>query len=83
MMNVRSLASYKNKEIIEELEEFLRMAEAGEITAIAVVLKLGPNDHRAGMYGAYKKNPSEALQATFILEGKLRGELLPIYGGSL
>lgn len=82
-MNIRNLANYRNRELVGDLKDMLRMAESGEISAVAVVVKFGPHDHRAGMLGTYKKNPSEALQATFILESKLRGDMLPVFGGSL
>ena len=82
-MTLVSLAKYRNKELIEALKEITRMAEDGEITGAALVLKFDKNDHRAGMLGDYKKSPAEALQAVFLMEGKLRGQMAPMFGSSI
>ncbi len=55
------------------------MAAEGEITAATVVLKFGANDHRAGIFGTYKHNQSEALHAVLILKAKLVLEVLPMF----
>lgn len=57
--------------------------ESGEVTGVVLVLHYGPEDHRAGVFGEYKKNPAAALRATFVLDYALRGDLSPQPGHGL
>jgi hypothetical protein len=65
------LERHRRKDIVEALKALLAAAEAGEINGLAYVVKLGPDDHRAGTAGVYRRNPEKALQATFALERHL------------
>lgn len=82
-MNVVSLSRFRNKELVAILRELTELAERGQITAHAFVVKFGPNDHRAGVSGDYKRNPEEALTATFRMERRLRDDIEePAFGES-
>lgn len=52
-------------------KELLRLAEEGDATGLAFVLKLGRGDHRGGLSGDYRKNPDEALAAAVRLKMSL------------
>lgn len=61
--------------MVEVLRELLKAAEAGEIWALAFIIKCGPGDNRSDFVGEYKRNPAAALQATFALEKMLREDI--------
>lgn len=67
-MHVINLAAARSKEAARALRELADLAEKGEIEAVMYVCRFGAHDHRAGAAGAYRRNPGEALQATFLLE---------------
>jgi hypothetical protein len=69
-MRVVKLARYRNRELVEVCRELLRMAEEGEASGLAFVVKVG-RDHQAGMTGEYSKHPEEALSAVFRMERHL------------
>ncbi len=75
-----SLAEYRNREAIQAHREAIALLEKGVITGSVLVLEYGPEDHRAGVFGSYEKNPASALKATFVLDFQLRGELKPLPG---
>ncbi|MCY1170278.1 hypothetical protein D9M73_103420 [compost metagenome] len=68
---VTSLPEYQNRGLIAALEEFLVLAKTCDMTGLAVVGKFGKHDHRAYVFGDYKRNPHEALTATFHMESML------------
>jgi hypothetical protein len=70
-MEVVRLAVYRNKALISALEELLSLAEAGEIQAVAAVVKFGCKDHRSYALGDYQRNPLEAVAATVQLKQRL------------
>lgn len=74
-----AMAEFKNRALIATLRELTELAEAGVIHGLAFVVKFGPGDHRAGLSGDYKRMPSEALPATFLMERHLAGASPPIY----
>jgi hypothetical protein len=78
-LNVVEMAGFRNRELIATLRDLLDLAEAGAIMGHAFVVKFGPGDHRAGFSGEYKRQPAEALTATFMLERHLSGTLPPLY----
>ncbi len=83
-MKLINLARFKNnKGLVAELEAITEMARKGDFTGAAVVLKIAPKDHRIGFFGDFDASSSEALQATMLLECRLRGELGKVYGGSI
>lgn len=57
------------------LRELLKAAEAGEIWAIAFIIKCGPDDNRSDFVGEYRRNSGSALKATLALERMLREDL--------
>lgn len=73
---VSSLAAHRSREVVVVLRELLKAAEAGEIWAIAFIIKCGPGDNRSDFVGEYKRNSSAALQATLALERMLREDIV-------
>lgn len=67
-MRLINLAEHRCKEAARALRELADLAEKGDIEGVMFVCKFGAGDHRAGAAGAYRRNPGEALQATFLLE---------------
>lgn len=65
------MQQYRQREVVDALKALLAAAEAGDVQAIAYVVKVGPGDHRAGTAGVYRRHPEKALQATFALERHL------------
>lgn len=80
-MNIVSLVERRNRELVEVLRELLQLAEEGRIFGHAFVIKMGQDDHRAGVSGDYKRHPTEAMAATFMMERKLAGDLPPLSFG--
>lgn len=70
-MKLIDMERYRRKEVVEALKALLEAAEAGDISGIAYVVKVGRSDHRAGTAGIYRRHPEKALQATFALERHL------------
>jgi hypothetical protein len=66
-----NLEQYRAKEVVEALSALLAAAEAGEIQGLAYIVKVGSDDHRAGTAGTYRRQPEQALRATFALERHL------------
>jgi hypothetical protein len=66
-----NLEQYRAREVVDALKELLAAAEAGQIQGLAYIVKAGPEDHRAGTAGVYRRHPEKALQATFALERHL------------
>ncbi len=64
-MRVVNLGEYRNRGVISALEELLALARAGQVQGFAFIVKFGPNDHRGGATGDYKRHPEQALGATF------------------
>ncbi len=74
-VKVVSLQRHRSRELVAVCRELLQLAEAGDLRALCFVAKFGQHDHRAGLSGDYKRNPSEALSATFMMERFLTSEL--------
>lgn len=72
-MRVVNLKEYRNRGVVNALEELLELAKTGDIQALVFVAKFGPRDHRAGTTGDYKAHPEEAMSAAFIMKLKLAG----------
>lgn len=70
-MQLVNLAEYRSSDVVKTLRELLDLAEDGQIYGLVFVCKLGPNDHRAGRAGAYKRAPEQALPATYMLKDYL------------
>lgn len=81
-VNLVDMTEFRNRETVATLRDMLELAEAGVIVGHAFVVKFGPGDHRAGWSGDYKRLPSEALTATFMMERHLAGTLPPLYESS-
>ena len=79
-MSVLRLVEYQNRGLVKSLKELLAQAEAGEAIAAAVIVKYGPNDHRAFVMGDYKRHPEQALSAIFQLETRLKSGYAPLEG---
>lgn len=77
MSNVVEMRRFLNREVLETLQAMLDLAEGNELDGLCFVAKIG-NTHKAGVIGAYKRNASDALQATFKLERFLQGPLPPL-----
>lgn len=54
------------------LEGLLVAAKDGQIHGLAVVMKLGPDKHRACIAGDYERHPDQAMQGVFRMEQHLR-----------
>lgn len=67
-MKLIKLDEYRNRGVVNALEELLAMARSGQIKAVSVVAKFTHDDHRAYLAGDYKHHPAEALTATFMME---------------
>jgi hypothetical protein len=67
-MRLVNLDQYRSREVVAALEELLEAAKQGEIRGLAYIVKVAPDDNRAGVVGEYKRSPAKALQATFQLE---------------
>lgn len=67
--------------MVAALKDLITLAEAGGVLGLAFVAKFGPDDHRAGIVGDYRRSPEEAMSATFRLERALRGDR-PDFGDS-
>lgn len=74
---VVNLSEFKNREVVAVCRELLRMAEEGEATALAFVVKTGPRTHQAGMIGDYVRSPAEAMSAVFKMERHLSQDREP------
>lgn len=73
-MRVVSLVGYKNRELIAVLKDMLQLAESGQATGLAFVLKAGRKRHWSGLTGDYARNPEEALSAALRLKERLMSE---------
>lgn len=70
-MQLVNLENYRRKEVVDALEALLAAAKAGEVQGLVYVVKVGPDEHRAGTVGVYRRHPEKALSATFQLERAL------------
>ncbi len=68
-----NLAEYRkrNRDTVAVVKELLQLAESGQATGIAFVVKLGRNGHHAGIEGDYRRNPEEALPAASRLKAQI------------
>ncbi len=57
-MNPINLCAHRNREAIQAHKEAIVLLEQGVIGGTVLVLECGPDDHRAGVFGSYKTNPS-------------------------
>jgi hypothetical protein len=78
-VKVVSLQRHRNRALVAVCRELLQHAEDGDLQGLCFVGKFGRGDHRAGLAGDYKRNPSEALTATFMMERFLTDELPPVF----
>lgn len=74
-MQVVRIGQHRNKEVANALRTLADLADRGIIYGVAYVVKYGPHDHRAGNAGDYHRHPVEALQATFMMEKRLRHDI--------
>lgn len=74
-MKVISLQERKSREVVVFLEGLLVAARDGQIHGLAVVMKLGPDKHRACIVGDYERHPDQAMQGVFRMERYLRTDV--------
>lgn len=74
-MKVVNLHERRHREVIVFLEGLLVAAHAGKIHGLAVVMKLGPDKHRACIAGDYERHPDQAMQGVFRMERHLRTDM--------
>jgi hypothetical protein len=65
-----SLAEFKNRELVAVLKELLQLAENGQATGLAFVVKIGRRSN-CGLSGDYRRSPEEALSAAVRLKEHL------------
>lgn len=58
--------------MVDALQRLLEDARRGNIRALAVVVKTGPDRHHALMAGEYREHPEQAMQGVFQMERHLR-----------
>lgn len=76
MVQVVSLAEYRNRELVEVLKGLLALAEDGSAQALGFVVKIG-RSHRAALVGDYRRQPGEALRGVLRLKERLLQEEEP------
>lgn len=74
-MKVVNLHERRHREVVVFLEGLLVAARAGQIKGVAVVMKLGPDRHRACIAGDYERHPDQAMQGVFRMERYLRTDV--------
>lgn len=60
MPNIVRIVEYKNRGLIEFLEELTEKAKAGEITGVAAAIKVNDWHHGMVLLGDYASNPGTA-----------------------
>lgn len=73
-MKLVNLVEYKNRELVAVLKGLTQLAESGQATGLAFVVKLGRGVHRPGLAGDYRRSPEEALAAAVRLKEQLLQE---------
>jgi ribosomal protein L17 len=60
MPNIVRIVEYKNRELIEFLEELTEKAKKGEVTGVAAAIKINEWHHGMVLLGDYSSNPGTA-----------------------
>lgn len=74
-MRVVDLVAYRSHEVVSALEELLVLAKAGDVTALAFIVQVGTQQHKAGLSGNYQRRPGEAIPALLTLKHRLLQEM--------
>lgn len=73
-MNNLNLVEFRSQEPRAVIEQLAAWSKTVDLRSFAFVIQVGPNEHKVGLAGGYRRRPADAYRALQLLERKLRWE---------